>query len=156
MLVLVRVPAAVGQNFSGSALPPRVTPAWTTPLSPTTMMTNGERVAVCADALRGIKPSSSGRPSIKPPAPRSTVRRFISKASRFFIASLRSGKAIEERIARHDAELEIAQGGHPGPGEPGVVVDHGLLVAGQLPTVQVAHHVLQVAGVGLLGVREEM
>src|SRR5689334_3026611 len=105
MLALVSEPVAVGQNFSGSELTLKDTPAWTTPLSPTTMSTNGERTAVCADALRGMKVSSSGRPSISPPAPRMTIRRFIRFASVFFMARL-SGKAIEEGVARHDGELE--------------------------------------------------
>ena len=54
------------------------------------MMTNGERVAVCADALRGMKASSSGRPSISPPAPRRTIRRFMRNGfeSWFFMALL--------------------------------------------------------------------
>ena len=95
ILSFVSAPVAVGQNFSGSPAPPRVTPAWTTPLSPTTMRTNGDRAAVCADALRGMKVSSSGRPSISPPAPRRTIRRFIVRNGfecLFFMApALREG-----------------------------------------------------------------
>src|SRR5215203_3363499 len=109
ILSLVSAPDAVGQNFSGSPAPPRVTPAWTTPLSPTTMRTKGDRAAVCADALRGMKVSSSGRPSISPPAPRRTIRRFIVRngfACLFFMAPL-SGKAIEERVTGHDGERQI-------------------------------------------------
>src|SRR6478735_11867417 len=124
ILSLVSAPVAVGQNFSGSPAPPRVTPAWTTPLSPTTMRTNGDRVAVCADALRGMNVSSSGRPSISPPAPRMTIRRFIRNgfASVFFMARL-SGKAIEEGVARHHGELEIMQRDHSGAGQARVVID---------------------------------
>jgi len=78
ILSLVKDPVAVGQNFSGSPAPPKLTPACTTPLSPTTMRTNGDRAAaVCAEALRGMKASSIGRPSINPPAPRTTIRRFM-------------------------------------------------------------------------------
>src|SRR6478735_1119736 len=152
MLALVSAPVAVGQNFSGSLLTLRETPAWTTPLSPTTMRTNGDRVAVCAAAFRGMNVSSSGRPSISPPAPRRTIRRLIRNgfASGFFMARL-SGKAIEERVARHDGELEIMQRDHSGAGQARVVVDDRLLVGRERATVQVAHHVLRVAGVRLLG-----
>src|ERR1041384_5375337 len=122
MLVFVSAPVAVGQNFSGSELTLSDTPACTTPLSPTTMSTNGEREAVCADAFRGMNVSSSGRPSISPPAPRRTIRRFIWNgfASLFFMARL-SGQAIEERVARHHGELEIMQRDHSGAGEPRVI-----------------------------------
>src|SRR6185436_2754229 len=157
MLALVSAPVAVGQNFSGSELTLRDTPAWTTPLSPTTSNTNGDRAAVCADAFRGMKVSSNGRPSINPPAPRRTIRRFMWNGfeSVFFMARL-SGKAIEERVVGDDGELEVVQRDHSGAGQPRVVINDRLLVGRELSTVQVAHHVLRVAGVCLLGGRQPL
>src|SRR6185312_9337995 len=114
MLLVVSAPVAVGHHFSGSPLPLNETPVCTTPLSPTTIRTKGERVAaVWADALRGMKVSSIGNPSINPPAPRSTIRRFIRNEfeSVFFMAAA-SGKTVEERVAGHDGEHEIMQVDH--------------------------------------------
>ena len=112
-LCLVSGPSAVGQNFSGSPLPPKFAPACTTPLSFTTMMTNGERMADWAAAFRGMKASSRGRPNISPPAPWSTNRRFILRkreASLFMVGSnqgrrLRNASLVTSASSRSRREI---------------------------------------------------
>src|SRR6185369_10461700 len=121
------------------------------------MMTKGERAAAAwAAASRGMKVSSSGRPSMSPPAPRSTFLRVISGDRGLFMASLffDSGKAVEEVFARYDGEFQVMER-HSGTRTARVVVDGRRLAGVHFPTVQVGQHVLHVASVYFLGLRQE-
>src|SRR5450631_3593645 len=106
-----------------------------------------------------MKVSSNGRPSMSPPAPRSTFLRVNSDDRGLFMAFLfDSGKAVEEVIARDDGEFQVMER-HSGTRATRVVVDccrRRRRGGVDYLAVQIGQHVLHVAGVRLLGLSQEL